>query len=79
MAPLVRIAAHLRTILAAHVPLKLVDRCYLRPANHIERNGLVCVATEAPHFEIEVRRVHPPLWMNLVTLHAAGPAPSPGP
>jgi hypothetical protein len=35
---LVRIAAHLRAILAAHVPLKLVDRCRLGPADHIERN-----------------------------------------
>lgn len=57
MAPLVRIATHLRTVLAAHVPLKLVDRCCFRSADHIECNGLVRVATEAPHFEIEVARV----------------------
>ena len=56
MAPLERVASHLRTILAPHVPLKLVDRCCLRPADHIERDGLVRVATEAPHFEIEVAR-----------------------
>jgi hypothetical protein len=39
-----RVPAHLRAILAPHVPLKFVDRCCLRPADHIERNGLVCVS-----------------------------------
>jgi hypothetical protein len=34
-----------------------MDRCCLQPADHIERDGLVCVAPEAPHFEIEVARV----------------------
>jgi len=34
-----------------------VDRCCPRSRGHIERNGLVRVATEAPHFEIEVARV----------------------
>jgi hypothetical protein len=43
MAPFVRVAPHLRTILAPHVPLKLVDRCCLGPANHVERNGLMRV------------------------------------
>ena len=42
---------------ALHVPLKLVDRCRLRPADYIERNGLMRVAAEAPHFEIRVARV----------------------
>jgi hypothetical protein len=55
--PFVRIASHLRTIPAPHVPLKLVDRCRLRPADHIERNGLVCIATQTPHFKIEVAPV----------------------
>ena len=55
--PLVRIAPNLRTILATHVALKLMDRCCLRPSNHIECNRLMRVATKAPHFEIEVARV----------------------
>jgi len=55
--PFVRIAPQLRTVLASHVALKLVDRYRLRPADHIERNGLVRIATEAPYFEIEVSRV----------------------
>jgi hypothetical protein len=57
VAPLVCMAPHLRTILARLVPLKLVDRCCLRSADHIERTGLVRVATEARQFEIEVARV----------------------
>jgi hypothetical protein len=48
-----RIAVHQRTVLAAHVPLKLMDRCRLRPANHIECNGLMRVASEAANFEIQ--------------------------
>jgi hypothetical protein len=54
VAPLELMAPHLRTILAPHVLLKLIDRCRLRPADHIERNGLVGVAAEALHLEIEV-------------------------
>jgi hypothetical protein len=57
MAPLVRIASHLRTIPAPHVPLKLVDRCCLGSADHIERYGLVRVASEAFHFDIEIPSV----------------------
>jgi hypothetical protein len=53
----VRIATHLRTVSTPHVPLKLVDRRRLRPAHHIERYGLVSVASEAPNFEIEVTGV----------------------
>jgi hypothetical protein len=49
VAPLVRIASHLRAVLTAHVPLKLVDRCCLRSADYIERNGPVRVASEAAH------------------------------
>lgn len=56
MAPLERIAAHLRTVLAAHVPLKLVDRCRLRPPHDIEGDRLMGVATETAHFEIKVIR-----------------------
>ena len=47
----VRIAAHLRTVLAAHVALKLVGRRRLRPANDIECNGLVRVAAEVARFQ----------------------------
>jgi hypothetical protein len=42
---------HLRTIPAPYVPLKLVDRCCLGSADHIERNGLVRIAARARHFE----------------------------
>ena len=41
VAPLVRIASHLRAVLTAHVPLKLVDWSCLGPADYIEGNGLV--------------------------------------
>jgi hypothetical protein len=53
----VRIAPYLRTVLAAHVSLKLLDRCRLRPADHIERNGLVRVTAETSHFQIKVTSV----------------------
>jgi hypothetical protein len=43
---------HARTIPAPHVPLKLMDRCCLGPADHVERHGLMRVTSEAPHFEI---------------------------
>jgi hypothetical protein len=54
VAPLVRIAPYLRTVLASHVPLKLVYRCRLRSPHHIERDGLMRVATEAPNLKIQV-------------------------
>jgi len=54
MASLVRIAANLRAVLAAHVALQLVDRCRLRSAHDVEGNGLVRVAAEAADFEIAV-------------------------
>ena len=31
-----------------------MDRCHLRPAYDIERNGLVRVATEAANFKIQI-------------------------
>jgi hypothetical protein len=52
VASLIRMATHLRTIRAPHVPLKLMDRCCLGPADHVERHGLMRVTSEAPHFEI---------------------------
>jgi hypothetical protein len=57
MGSFVCVAPHLRTVLAAHVPLKLMDRCSLGPADHVKRDGLMRVEAEAPHFEIEVARV----------------------
>jgi hypothetical protein len=57
VAPFERIAAHLRTILAAHVPLKLVDRCRLGPTDHIERHRLVPVAPKAANFEVHLTSV----------------------
>jgi hypothetical protein len=50
MAALVRIAANLRAVLAAHVALHFVDRRRLRTAHNVERNGLVRVAAKAPDF-----------------------------
>ena len=57
MAPLVRIAAHLRAILASHIALQLMDRRCLRAAHNVEGNGLMGVATEAADLKIEVTRV----------------------
>jgi hypothetical protein len=54
MAPLVRIAAYLRAILAPHVALQLVNRRRLRPPHDVERDGLVRVAAKALHLEIRV-------------------------
>src|SRR5665213_2294151 len=52
MASLIGIAPNLRTILAAHVALKLVDRCGLRSPNDGQRHGLMGIAAEATDFEI---------------------------
>jgi hypothetical protein len=57
MAALVRIAANLRAILAAHVALQFVDGRRLRPANGIERDGLMRVATEAADLKVNIPRV----------------------
>jgi hypothetical protein len=57
MAPLVRIAANFRTVLAPHVSLQLMDWRRLRPTNDIQRDGLMHIAAEALHFEIEVTGV----------------------
>jgi hypothetical protein len=58
MAPIVRpnasLTPHLRTVLTAHVPLKLVYRRGLGPPHHIERNGLMRVAAETPHFKVQL-------------------------
>ena len=57
MTPLVGIAANLRTVSASHVALKFVDRRGLRSPHDVERDGLVRVAAEAAHFEIEVTAI----------------------
>jgi len=57
MTALVRIAAHLRAVLAAHVALKFVDRRGLRPAHDVERDSLMRVAAKAPDFKIEIARI----------------------
>jgi hypothetical protein len=57
IAPLVGIAADLRTILAAHISFKLVDWRRLRPAHDVQRDRLVSVATDAPDLEITIAGV----------------------
>jgi hypothetical protein len=57
MAPLVRIAPHLRAVLPPHITFQLVDRRCLRAPHDIERDSLVRVAAEAPDFEIGVPRI----------------------
>jgi hypothetical protein len=57
MAPLERIAAHLRAVLAAHVALKLMDRRRLRAPNDVQGDRLVGIAAEAPDFKIKAARV----------------------
>jgi hypothetical protein len=46
-----------RTILAAHVSLKLMDRGRFRPANDVERHRLVRLAAKAFDFEIGIAAV----------------------
>jgi hypothetical protein len=57
MAALVRIAPHLRAVLAPHVSLQLVDRGRLRAPHDVERHRLVRVAAKAFDFEIAVARI----------------------
>jgi hypothetical protein len=54
VASLVRIAPHLRAILASHVALQLMNRHRLRPPHDVEGNGLIGVATETSDFQIAV-------------------------
>src|SRR5262245_37155807 len=54
MAPLVRIATHLRAVLAPHVALQFMDWRRLRSPHDIERDGLMRVAAEASDFEVAV-------------------------
>jgi len=57
MAPLVRVAANLRAVLAAHVAFQLMDWRGLPTAHNVELNGLVGVTAKAPDFEIAVSRI----------------------
>jgi hypothetical protein len=52
MAALVRIAAHVRVVFAAHVALRLVDRRFLGAAHDVERDGLVRIATKAANLKV---------------------------
>src|SRR5258707_976017 len=54
MAALVRMTPDLRAVFAAHVALEIVDRCCLRPAHDVERDGLMRVAAQAADLEIAV-------------------------
>ena len=49
MAALERIAANLRTVLAAHVAFQFMDRRCLRSPHDVEGNGLMRVAAKALH------------------------------
>jgi hypothetical protein len=57
VAALVRIAANLRAVLAAHVTFQFVDRRRLRSAHDIQRHRLVRVATEAADLKVEISSV----------------------
>jgi hypothetical protein len=52
-----RLAPQLRTILAPHVALKLVNRRVLWSTNNVERYRLAGVAPEAPNLKVHVTRV----------------------
>jgi hypothetical protein len=57
MASLERATLQLRTALAPHVSLQLVDRGRLRSSNNIERDGLVGVAAQTTDLKIAITRV----------------------
>jgi hypothetical protein len=54
VAALIRVAANLGTILAAQIAFQFVNGRRLRPADDVQRDGLVSVAAKAADFEIEV-------------------------
>src|SRR4051794_32069183 len=54
VAALVWIAPHLRTVLASHIALKLMDWRRLRSADDVERDGRMRVAAKTAHFKIAV-------------------------
>src|SRR6476619_404757 len=51
VATLVWIAPHLRTVLASHIALKLMDWRRLRSADDVERDGRMRVAVKTAHFK----------------------------
>jgi hypothetical protein len=57
MAPFVRVTRHLRTFLAPHVPLKLVDRCRLRLRTTSSATVWCQSQPRTPHFERKVTGV----------------------
>jgi|SRR4051812_25733067 len=57
MAALIRIAPHLRTVVAPHVTLKLVDVGALRSADDAERDGRMRVAAQTADFKIAVASI----------------------
>jgi hypothetical protein len=57
MAALVGIAAHLGAVLAPHVAFEFMDRGCLRSPHDVEGDGLVRVAAEALHFEVDEPRI----------------------
>jgi hypothetical protein len=57
MAALIGIAPNLRTILAAHVALQIVDGGSLRSTDNIQHYRLVRVAAEATDLQVEIPRV----------------------
>lgn len=59
MAALIWIAPNLRAIHAAHVALQFMDRRRLGSADDVERYSLMRVATEAPHFKVQISLITP--------------------
>ena len=57
LAPLERIAADLRAVLAAHVTFELVDRRRLRPAHNVQSDRLMRIASETANFKVATSRV----------------------
>ena len=41
----------------AHITLKLMDRCRIRPPHDVERDGLVRIAAEAADLKVVVARI----------------------
>ena len=54
MVAFVEMAPDCAAILAAHVPLKLLDRRSVRPPHDVRRNGLMRFAALAADFKIEI-------------------------
>src|SRR5215831_18829178 len=72
MATLVRIAAHLRAILASHVALKLVDRRRFRSAHDVERDGLIGIATKTSDLAKAICSAHRLMALDFWCFPVAG-------